>query len=91
MPLFSIPLSGLTAASSALSVISNNLANLNTDGFKDQTTTFRDVFYQTAGSSGSGNPIQVGNGVQVQSVLIQAETFAVAAEPEGRHRPCCWK
>lgn len=68
MPLFWIPLSGLTAASSALSVIANNLANVNTDGFKEQSTTFRDLFYQTAGTSGSGNPIQIGNGVQVQSV-----------------------
>ena len=68
MPLFSIPLSGLTAASNALSVISNNLANLNTDGFKEQSTTFRDLFYQTAGTSGGGNPIQIGNGVQVESV-----------------------
>jgi flagellar hook protein FlgE len=34
MPNFSIPLSGLTAASQALAVISNNLANINTVGFK---------------------------------------------------------
>jgi flagellar hook protein FlgE len=37
MPSFSIPLSGLAASSEALNIISNNLANLNTVGFKDQT------------------------------------------------------
>ena len=68
MPLFSIPLSGLDAYSNELSVISNNLANLNTTGYKDAGTSFRDLFYQTMGTTGGGNPVQVGNGVQVQSV-----------------------
>lgn len=68
MPQFSIPLSGLNACSEALSVISNNLANLNTDGFKDQEASFADVFYQTIGTAGSGNLLQVGNGVQVNAI-----------------------
>jgi flagellar hook protein FlgE len=62
MPDFSIPLSGLTATSSALSAISNNLANLNTIGYKEGRATFRDLFYQTIGSTGSGSPIQIGAG-----------------------------
>ena len=68
MPLFSIPLSGLDAQSNALSVIANNLANLNTDGYKDETTSFRDLFYQTIGATGGGNPIQIGNGSGVETV-----------------------
>ena len=44
MPNFSIPLSGLTAASQALAVISNNLANLNTVGFKESRASFTDLF-----------------------------------------------
>ena len=68
MPLFSIPLSGLNANSNALSIISNNLANLNTTSYKDQETSFRDLFYQTVGSTGGGNPVQIGNGVQVEGV-----------------------
>jgi hypothetical protein len=35
MPDFSIPLSGLTAESTALSAIANNLSNQNTTGYKD--------------------------------------------------------
>src|SRR5208283_4851607 len=68
MPLFSIPLSGLDAQSNALSVIANNLANLNTDGYKDEQTSFRDLFYQTVGTTGGGNPMQIGNGASVEGV-----------------------
>ena len=68
MPSFSIPLSGLNANSQALSVIANNLANLNTLAFKGSTVNFRDLFYQQVGSSGSGNPVQIGVGAVVGSV-----------------------
>ena len=68
MPQFSIPLSGLNASSQALSVISNNLANLNTDGYKDQESSFADVFYQTIGTAGSGNLLQIGNGTSVNAI-----------------------
>ena len=37
MPNFSIPLSGLTAESTALSTIANNLSNQNTTGYKDRS------------------------------------------------------
>ena len=65
MASFSVPLSGLQASSSALQVIGNNLANLNTDGFKDQTLSFGDIFSQMQGTSGNGDPIQIGSGVQI--------------------------
>jgi flagellar hook protein FlgE len=68
MPTFSIPLSGLTASSTALSTIANNLANLNTVGYKDTRVLFRDLFYQSLGSSGAGDPIQQGAGAAVSSM-----------------------
>jgi flagellar hook protein FlgE len=67
MPSFSIPLSGLNADSTALNTIANNLSNMNTTGFKSQTTNFSDMFYQQVGTTGSGDEIQVGTGVQVAS------------------------
>jgi flagellar hook protein FlgE len=67
MPSFYIPLSGLDADSTALNTIANNLANMNTNGFKSQTTNFSDLFYQQVGSNGSGDEIQAGTGVQVAS------------------------
>lgn len=67
MASFSVPLSGLQASSSELDVIGNNLANLNTDGFKDQTLSFGDIFSQMQGTSGNGDPIQIGSGVQIEA------------------------
>lgn len=68
MPNFSIPLSGLNASSTALSTISNNLANLNTTGYKGATVNFRDMFYQSLGTNGSGDQLQVGAGASVSSI-----------------------
>src|SRR5580698_6303635 len=54
MPDFSIPLSGLTAESTALSAISNNLSNQRTTGYKDTSALF------TQGSvSATGVPTDV--------------------------------
>lgn len=68
MPTFSIPLSGLTASSIALSTIANNLANLNTIGYKDARVLFRDLFYQSLGTNGAGDAIQQGAGTAVASI-----------------------
>lgn len=68
MPAFSIPLSGLTASSKELSTVANNLANINTIGYKDQQAQFSDLFYQTLGTDGAGDPIQQGAGASVSSV-----------------------
>lgn len=65
MASFSIPLSGLEADSTQLNTIANNLSNMGTTGFKSQQTSFEDLFYQQIGSSGSGDPILAGQGVQV--------------------------
>ncbi len=65
MPSFSIALTGLESNSVALNTIGNNLANLNTTAFKNQTATFSDLFYQNIGSTGSGNALQVGLGTQI--------------------------
>ena len=65
MPNFSIALTGLQADSVALNTIGNNLANLNTTAFKQQTTTFEDLFYQHIGANGSSDALQVGVGTKV--------------------------
>jgi flagellar hook protein FlgE len=65
---FSTALSGLNSASVDLSVISNDLANMNTIGYKSTDANFQDLFYQQIGSSSSGNPEQVGSGAEVGSI-----------------------
>src|ERR1700761_7625910 len=64
---FYTPLSGLTAAQNQLQNVSNNLANIDTDGYKDQSLTFADIFSQTGITNGSGDPLQTGSGVQTSS------------------------
>jgi flagellar hook protein FlgE len=70
MPNFSIPLSGLTAESTALSAIANNLSNQNTTGYKDTSVLFSDLFYQNLGTTGSGDPIQEGAGTEIGSMPL---------------------
>jgi len=68
MASFYIPLTGLDADSTALNTVANNLANMNTTGYKSQSVHFSDLFYQQIGSTGSGNPIQLGAGTKVSSI-----------------------
>jgi flagellar hook protein FlgE len=56
---------GLQANSAALDVVGNNLANLNTTGYKTQRTLFKDLVYQTlspgsapTATTGGTNPAQ---------------------------------
>lgn len=58
--------SGLDAYSDALSVIGNNIANVNTTGFKASRAEFADILSQSL-SGGSGNS-QIGRGVYLSSV-----------------------
>ncbi|MGA3193640.1 MAG: flagellar hook-basal body complex protein [Terriglobales bacterium] len=85
MPSFSVPLSGLNASSTALSTVANNLANLNTIGYKDQQVQFSDLFYQNLGSDGAGDPIQQGAGVEVAaqpSDFIQGDVTSNGIETD---------
>jgi len=79
MPSFYIPISGLNADSTALNTIANNLSNMNTTGFKEQTTNFSDLFYQQLSSNGAGDAVQVGTGVQVASNSTDFTAGAIAS------------
>ena len=59
---FSIALSALSAHTTAIDVVGNNLANLNTTGFKESTVAFHDLVTQSLGA-GLGGTTQVGFGV----------------------------
>ena len=50
-----------------LDVISNNLANVNTTGFKKSKTEFEDLLYQTTRSPGAeqGSGNQLPTGIQI--------------------------
>jgi flagellar hook protein FlgE len=68
---FSTGLSGLSTSSEALNVVGNNLANLNTIGYKSQDISFSDVLGQqfaTPGTPTSGNIATIGLGAQVSGI-----------------------
>ena len=69
--------SGLKVHQTRMDVIGNNIANVNTVGYKSQRVTFSDVFSQTIQGASSANdetgrggvnPMQVGLGVNVSSI-----------------------
>jgi flagellar basal-body rod protein FlgG len=81
---------GMKGQQTYVDAISNNLANVNTTGFKRSQPTFEDLLYVTLKapgldqSSGSGNPvgIQVGSGVKVAGTTMNFENGVL----EGTHR-----
>lgn len=72
---FSTALSGLSAHATAIDVVGNNLANLNTSGFKASSVTFHDLVTQSLGS-GHGET-QVGFGVGAPITLRQFSQGAI--------------
>ena len=55
--------SGLLSNAEAINVIGNNLANVNTVGFKSGRMLFSDML-----SANIGNDSQIGRGIQIQKV-----------------------
>jgi flagellar hook protein FlgE len=67
--------SGLQTHQTMMDVIGNNIANVNTIGYKEQTVTFADAYSQilkagtnSSSASGGTNSFQIGLGVQVSSI-----------------------
>jgi flagellar hook protein FlgE len=67
--------SGLRIHQTMMDIIGNNIANINTVGYKSSNLTFQSMLSQTlkgastpAGDKGGSNPIQVGLGAQIGSV-----------------------
>lgn len=72
---------GIAAATTQMSVISNNVANINTTAFKSSSVHFSDVYSATLSSgsvatstSGGTNPIQVGVGTKVSAIRTNYNT-----------------
>jgi flagellar hook protein FlgE len=83
MSFFGVPLSGLIASQDQLSSVANNLANLDTVGFKDQTVSFSDLFAQSSLVNATNDPIQTGLGVlpsQTTSNFTDGATTATGVD-----------
>src|SRR5262245_64368038 len=80
----STAVSGLQANQDALDVIGNNIANINTPGFKAGKALFADVLSQTvagaqapAANAGGRDPMQIGLGATVSAVRVNFAQGAV--------------
>ena len=89
----SAAISGLKTHMQALSVVGNNIANVNTNGYKAQRITFKESVYDTlsAGSAGtnmmgSTNPKQIGYGCTVGTIDLDMSTGDLSAT--GRDQDC---
>lgn len=67
--------SGIRSHQTMLDVVGNNIANVNTTGFKKSTVTFQDLLYETSKGAtapreniGGVNPMQIGLGTTVAAV-----------------------
>ena len=74
-------IAGLKTHMTKMSVIGNNIANVNTAGYKSQRTVFKDAMYTmySSGSDGTSttagrNPSQIGYGSQVSSIDLNMTT-----------------
>src|SRR4051794_35287577 len=63
---------GLLSFSKALTVLSNNVSNMNTPGFKSSDVTFRDLFYQFSSSGGqtTDQESQIGEGTRATGTRV---------------------
>lgn len=81
---FSTALSGLAANNTALDVVGNNLANLNTTGFKNDSILFKDIMGQTSGSTVIGAGVATtGTSKQFTQGSIQPTAGPLDAAIEG--------
>lgn len=88
-------IAGLKAHQTAMDVVGNNIANVNTYAFKGSDTTFRDTMYETiAGASGGNtttgvagnNPMQIGFGATTTNVNV--DTTAGSEDATGNAFDC---
>jgi flagellar hook protein FlgE len=70
--------SGLRNHQTRMDVIANNIANVNTVGYKSSRVVFQDVFSQTSRAAGAPgaqyggtNPMQIGLGVKTAAIDVQ--------------------
>jgi flagellar hook protein FlgE len=60
--------SGMQQFQQSMDVIGNNIANVNTTGFKSARVDFADSFSAAMGETGAGNSMQIGTGVTTSAI-----------------------
>lgn len=76
---------GMIAQQNSLNTIANNVANINTIGFKPQVTAFSSLLYENI-DGGGGTAISTGHGAKVQKIGIDFTQGFL--QPTGRALDC---
>jgi flagellar hook protein FlgE len=69
LPSLNSAVSGLDAFQQQMDVIGNNIANVDTAGFKAGTVDFADQFSSVLGNAGGVNTLQAGTGVSIAAIV----------------------
>jgi len=80
MRALSIAATGMQAQQTNVEVIANNLANMNTTGYKEQRAAFQDLLYQNveqAGAQSSDTGTLVPNGIQLGAGVRTAAVYRI--------------
>jgi flagellar basal-body rod protein FlgG len=83
MRALSIASTGMLAQQTNVEVIANNLANMNTTGFKEQRAEFQDLLYQnimTPGAQTSDQGTYAPNGIQIGAGVKTAATYRITTQ-----------
>ena len=68
---------GLRTHQSRMDVIGNNIANVNTTGYKSQAMVFSDLMYQTTQAASGANPVSGRGGVNARQIGLGSKTGAI--------------
>ena len=68
---------GLRTHQTKMDVIGNNIANVNTTGYKSQSVTFRDLMYQTTQSASGANAETGLGGINARQIGLGVTTAAI--------------
>lgn len=88
-------IAGLKAHQTAMDVVGNNIANVNTYAFKSSDTTFRDTMYESTKAASEGDtdtgvagndPMQVGFGATATNINV--DTTAGSEDATGKSSDC---
>ncbi|HSZ74416.1 MAG TPA: flagellar basal-body rod protein FlgG [Rhizomicrobium sp.] len=85
MRALSIAATGMLAQQTNVEVIANNLANMNTVGYKQQRAEFQDLLYQNiepAGSQSSDSGTLVPSGIQLGAGVRTAAVYRIMSQGE---------
>ncbi len=89
--------SGIKTHQTRMDVSGNNIANVNTVGFKSQSVNFKDVYYQTTQTAtgpnaetgkGGTNAMQIGLGSSVGSISTAVETQGATERTDNPYDLC---